>query len=161
MPKIRFIDTGEQSFFGNYIYDQIVPKDHFLRLLNQLIPWDRFTKRLLELYAGGAEYGRPPFNPIQMLKICLLAHFYDISDRQVEVYVNENIPAKYFVGLGLDQKAPDHSTVSVFKKRLTELKNLDVFELLLDEIVQVAKESGIQFGEIQIIDREACLGQRS
>ena len=152
MPKIRFIDTGEQSFFGNYIYDQIVPKDHFLRLLNQLIPWDRFTKRLLELYAGGAEYGRPPFNPVQMLKICLLAHFYDISDRHVEVYVNENIPAKYFVGLGLDQKAPDHSTVSVFKKRLTELKNLEVFESLLDEIVQVAKESGIQFGEIQIID---------
>jgi transposase, IS5 family len=51
-----------------------------------------------------------------MLKICLLAHFYDISERHFEVYVNENIPAKYFVGLGLDQRAPDHSTVSVFKK---------------------------------------------
>jgi transposase, IS5 family len=152
MPNIRFIDTREQSFFGNYIYDQIVPEDHFLRLLNQLIPWDRFTDRLLELYAGGAEYGRPPFNPIQMLKICLLAHFYDLTDRYIEVYVNENIPAKYFVGLGLDQKSPDHSTVSVFKNRLTKLRNLEVFKQLLEEIIQIAKESDIQFGSIQIID---------
>jgi len=97
MPNKRFIDTREQSFFGNYIYDLTVPKDHFLRLLNQLIPWDHFTNRLLELYAGGAEYGRPPFNPVQMLKICLLAHFYDLSDRDTEMYVNENIPAKYLL----------------------------------------------------------------
>jgi len=88
MPKNRFIDTREQSFFGNYIYDQIVPKDHFLRLLKYLISWDRFIDRLLELFTGGAEYGRPPFNPVQMLKICLLAHFYDISERHIEVYVN-------------------------------------------------------------------------
>lgn len=152
MPKKRFINTREQSFFGNYVYDLVIPKNHFLVLLNQHIPWERFTGRLLELYAGRAEYGRPPFNPVQMLKMCLLAHFYNLSDRQIEVYVNENIPAKNFVGLGLDQKAPDHSTVSVFKKRLTDLKNMEVFEELLAEIIQIAKESGIQFGSIQIID---------
>ena len=63
MAKKRYINTREQSFFGNYIYDQVVPKDHFLRLLNQLINWDQFTKRLIEFYHGGGEYGRPPFNP--------------------------------------------------------------------------------------------------
>jgi len=152
MPSTRFIDTREQSFFGDYVYDLIVPQDHFLRLLNQHIPWDHFTNQLLELYAGGAEYGRPPFNPVQMLKICLLAHLYDLSDRETEVYVNENIPAKHFVGLGLDQKAPDHSTMSVFKTRLTKQKNLEVFERLLAEIIQIAKQSGIQFGSIQIVD---------
>ena len=152
MAKRRFIDTREQSFFGNYIYDQIVPQDHFLRLLNQLIPWERFTDRLIELYSGGGEYGRPPFNPVQILKMCLLAYFYNISERQVEVYVNENLPAKYFVGLGLDQKAPDHSTLSVFSKRLTKHGNLEVFEQLLEEIVEIAKEAGVEFGSIQVID---------
>ncbi|MDF1520783.1 MAG: transposase, partial [Brevefilum sp.] len=95
MAKKRFIDTRDQSFFGNYIYDQVVPQDHFLRLLNQIIEWERFTDKLLELYGGGAEYGRPPFNPTQILKMCLLAFFYNLSERQIEVFVNENLPAKY------------------------------------------------------------------
>ncbi len=37
MAKRRFINTRDQSFFGNCIYDQVVPEDHFLCLLNQLI----------------------------------------------------------------------------------------------------------------------------
>lgn len=83
MAKQRFVDTRNQSFYGNYLYDQVVPTAHFLRKLNQLVDWDRFTQRLIELYRGGGEYGRPPFNPVQLLKMCLLAYFYNISDRQV------------------------------------------------------------------------------
>lgn len=152
MAKRRFINTRDQSFFGNYIYDQVVPEEHFLRLLNQLIDWDRFTDKLLKLYGGGAEYGRPPFNPTQILKMCLLAYFYDLSERQTEVFVNENLPAKYFVGLGLDHRAPDHSTLSVFRERLTKQGKLDIFEDLLAEIIQMAQQSGIAFGSIQLID---------
>ena len=54
MAKRRFIDTRDQSFFGSYIYDQVVPKDHFLHLLNQLIDWDRFIDELLKLFGGCA-----------------------------------------------------------------------------------------------------------
>ena len=152
MAKKRYVNTREQTFFGNYIYDQVVPENHFLRRLNQLINWDQFTERLIELYRGGGEYGRPPFNPTQLLKMNLLAFFYNLSDRQVEVYVNENLPAKYFVGLGLDQKAPDHSTLTVFRNRLIQQGDLGVFEVLLAEIVQIALSSGIQFGTLQVID---------
>jgi len=152
MAKKRYMDTREESFFGNYLYDQIVPQDHFLRLLDQTIDWERFTNQLIEIYRGGGEYGRPPFNPAQLLKMCLLAYFYDLSERQTEVFVNENLPAKYFVGLGIDQRAPDHSTLSRFRARLTRQGSLKVFELLLTEIVQIAVESGIQFGSIQVID---------
>lgn len=152
MAKKRYVNTRDQSFFGNYIYDQVVSQNHFLRLLNQLIDWEQFAVRLIELYRGGGEYGRPPFNPSQILKMNLIAYFYNLSDRQVEVYVNENLPAKYFIGLGLDQKAPDHSTLTVFRNRLIKQGNLGVFEALLAEIVQIALVSGIQFGNLQIID---------
>ena len=152
MAKQRFIDTRDQSFFGNYIYDLIIPKEHFLRLLNQIVDWDRFTDKLLQLYGGGAEFGRPPFDPKQMLKMCLLAYLYDLPERQVEIFVNENLPAKYFVGLGLDHRAPDHSTICVFRGRLTKSGNLTIFEDLLAEIVKMAKEGGIEFGNIQLID---------
>ena len=152
MTKKRYKETRDQSFFGNYVYDQIIPQDHFLRLLNQIIDWDRFTKQLIEIYRGGGEYGRPPFNPAQLLKMFLLAYFYDLSERQTEVYVNENLPAKYFVGLGIDQRAPDHSTLSRFRERLTRQDSLEIFEQLLTEIVQIAVQSGVQLGSIQVID---------
>ena len=31
MEKQRFIETGNSSFFGEYLYDPVVPADHFLR----------------------------------------------------------------------------------------------------------------------------------
>jgi IS5 family transposase len=152
MEKERFVETGRSSFFGDYLYDQIVPEDHFLRLLKGQIPWERFTRRLIKLYKGGGIYGRPPFDPALVLKVTLIAFLYNLSERQAEVYVNDNLSAKFFVGLAVDQKAPDHSTLTVFRERLQQNGKLAVFEAMLAEIVQMAVESGIRFGSIQIVD---------
>jgi IS5 family transposase len=107
---------------------------------------------LIKLYKGQGQYGRPPFDPVLVLKMSLVAYLYDLSERQVEVYVNENLPAKYFVGLAVDQKAPDHSTLTAFRRRLLKRGKLEVFEQMLAEIVYIAHEKGVQFGLIQIID---------
>jgi IS5 family transposase len=152
MEKQRFVETGKDSFYGNYLYDQVVPQNHFLRKLSQTIEWSRFTSKLIKLYKGEGVVGRPPFEPTLVLKIELIAFLYNLSERQVEVYINENLPAKFFVGLAVDQKAPDHSTLTVFRERLLERGKLKVFEEMLEEIVQIARQSGVQFGSIQIID---------
>ncbi len=152
MEKKRFVETGRDSFFGDYLYDQVVPQDHFLRKLKQDIDWGRFTRRLIRLYKGEGLVGRPPYDPALVLKVELIAYLYNLSERQVEAYINENLPAKYFVGLAVDQKSPDHSTLTVFRERLLQRGKLKVFQELLDEIVQIALESGIKFGSIQIVD---------
>jgi len=152
MEKQRFIETGNNSFFGEYLYDQVVPAEHFLRQLKGIIPWERFTQKLIRLYKGGGVVGRPPFDPALVLKVELIAYLYNLTERQVEVYINENLPAKYFVGLAVDQRAPDHSTLTVFRERLVERGKLKVFEEMLEEIVQIALQRGIQFGSIQIVD---------
>ena len=99
MEKPRFVETGSGSFFGDYLYEQVVPAQHFLLQLKQMIEWERFTRKLLKLYKGGGVVGRPPFDPALVLKVELIAYLYNLTERQVEVYVNENLPAKYFVGL--------------------------------------------------------------
>jgi IS5 family transposase len=152
MAKERYIETGHHSFFGDYIYDQIIPQEHFLRKLKMIIPWERFTNKLIKLYKGGGMYGRPPFEPAQLLKVEMIAYLYNLSERQVEAYVNDNLSAKFFVGLAVDQKAPDHSTLTKFKERLLERGKLKTFEEMLSEIIHIALESGIQFGSIQILD---------
>ncbi len=152
MEKARFVATGSGSFYGDYLYDQVVPAQHFLRKLKQIIEWERFTRKLLMLYKGGGVVGRPPFDPALVLKMELIAYLYNLTERQVEVYLNENLPAKYFVGLAVDQKAPDHSTLTVFRERLLKRDQLKVFKEMLEEIVQIALQGGIEFGSIQIVD---------
>ena len=50
----------------------------------------------------------------------LIAYLYDLSKQDTETYMNENIPAKNFVRLAIDEKAPDHSTLTVFRERLVK-----------------------------------------
>ena len=100
----RYVDTGSNSFFGEYLYDQVVPQGHFLGKLKKSIDWSWFTRKLIKLYEVEEVVGRPPFDPVLMLKVEMIAYLYKLSERQVEMYINENLPAKFFVGLAVDQK---------------------------------------------------------
>ena len=149
----RFRPSGCGSFFGDhYVYDQVVPKTHFLRQLKDLIPWEELTKGLLSCYQGGAEYGPIPYHPALLIKVLALAFLYNLSERQVEEFVRYNLAAKFFVGLGVDQVAPDHSTLSVFKDRILAQRGAQAFDEVFQGIVRIAKEKGIAFGPIQIVD---------
>ena len=83
--------------------------------------WGYFTKRLIKLYKGKEVKGRLPFDPALVLKVEVIAHLYKLSESQVEVFVTENPPVKYFVGLAVDWKALDHYTLKIFQEQL--LKN--------------------------------------
>ena len=61
MEAKRFAKTGEQSFFGEYLYDRVVPAGHFLRELLLLVDWDKFSARLFKLYKGRRGSGAAAF----------------------------------------------------------------------------------------------------
>lgn len=152
MGRERFRQTGEGSFFGELIYERAVPREHFLRKLRELLPWESLTERWVVLYKGGAEYGPPPYHPSVVLKMLLLAYLYNLSERQVELFVNDSLSAKYFLGLGADEPCPDSTTLTVFKKRLLSVRGREPFEGLLREVIGLAREKGIVFGRIQVVD---------
>ena len=152
MADTHYRDTGKDSFWGGYFYDRVVPQDHFLRALKSLFRWDRLGERLIGLYEGKGVVGRPPYDPILMLKMLLLSYLYGLSARDTERYVNESIPARYFVDLALDQVAPDHSTLSLFKERLLGNGNWDELQHIFDDLLQQACEQGLQLGRIQLVD---------
>jgi len=60
-----------------------------------------------------------------------VSYLYNLSEMQTENYINESIPAKYFVGMAIDKPTPDHSTLTYFKKRMTQKNDLAVFEEML------------------------------
>ena len=152
MARERFREVGKGSFFGELVYDRVVPRDHFLRKLDEAVDWRPFTKKLLRYYKGGAEYGPPPYEPALILKMLLLSYLYNLSERQTEDLVTYHLPAKWFVGLAVDEAAPDHATLTLFKNRLLARKGEGVFQELFRDIVDLAQKRGIRFGRIQVVD---------
>lgn len=152
MAKIRYKETTLDSFYGNFLYDQVIPKGHFLVKLKEVIDWQRFTKKLLKYYKGKGEIGQAPYEPATILKMLLISYLYNISERQTEQLVDENLPVKFFVGLGVNEKAPDHSTLTLFKNRLLQNGGKRAYEELFDEIIRIAIEKGVKFGKLQLVD---------
>ena len=81
-----------------------------------------------------------------------LAYLYNLSERQVELFVNDSLSAKYFLGLGADEPSPDSTTLTVFKGRLLKAKGQKPWEELLVKVVGLSREKGIVFGRIQVVD---------
>jgi len=152
MGKERFKRDCSDSFYGDFLYEQVVPKDHFLVRLNEIIPWQRFTYKLVKYYKGKAKEGRPPYDPAVLLKMLLVSYLYNISERQTEETANLNLAVKYFLGLGVNEHPPDHTTLTAFKNRILENGKLVAYERLLKEIIKIALEKGIKFGSLQVVD---------
>jgi IS5 family transposase len=152
MEEKRFKETGMGSFFGDFIYRRVVPRDHFLVKLNRVIDWEPFTEMLLPTYKGLAKKGRPPYPPVVILKMFIISFLYGISERQVEEATNYNMAIKEFVGLAVDQPAPDHSTLSEFHRRLRESGGWERLAAICEEVLRQAREAGIPLGKVQVVD---------
>ena len=152
MTRKRYKQQGTGTFFGDYLYERTVPDSHFLRQLEAVVNWEMFAEKLVGLYRGKAEVGRPPYNPSVILKMLLLAYLYEMSERRTEAFVNDSLSAKYFLGLAVDELAPDHSTLTAFKRRIVRRGGESLLQELLMEVVQAARQQGVVFGSIQVVD---------
>ncbi len=152
MTRERFKKQEAGSFFGDWLYAKVVPEDHFLRKSDAIVPWQTYTELLMQLYSGGAMYGRPPYDPAVILKMLLISYLYNLSERATEQHAGDSLVMKWFLRLAVDEPAPDHSTLSRFRKRLIRKDKGAALEEILADIVRLAKETGVQFGSIQVID---------
>src|SRR4030042_2933289 len=72
----------QTSFYGDYLYDGIVPKNHLLRKINQVVDFSFVPELIKDRYSP--DFGRPAEDPEFMLRLCLLQYLYGDSDRQLE-----------------------------------------------------------------------------
>jgi len=139
--------SPQESFYGSYLYDKIVPVDHLLRKINQVVDFSCSREIMRDRY--NPDIGRPAEDPEFMLRLCLLQYIYGDSDRTVIENARLNLAYKYFLGLAVDAEVPDYTTVSYFRaKRLGE----DKFRTIFENIVQQCIKKGLVKGKRQIID---------
>ncbi len=141
------LKSPQESFYGSYLYDRIVPIDHPLRKINQVVDFS-FVRQILE-DRYHPDLGRPAEDPEFMLRLCLLQYLYGDSDRQVIENARLNLAYKYFLGLAVDAEVPDYTSVSYFRiQRLGEKK----FRTVLERIIRQCIDKGLVNGKRQIID---------
>ena len=104
--------------------DSLVPKDHPYRHLDQLLPFSELSAPYQSLYSvkgrkeKGVEFG---------LRTLVLQFIEDLSDREMERYLQENTAGKWFCDVSLGEKTPDHSYFGDFRKRLGTNRLMNIF----------------------------------
>jgi len=148
----RFRKTGKGSFFGDFVYDRVVKKDHFLVALQELFDWEALCGDLIKLYKGKGLRGRPPYKPELTFKMLFLSYLYDLSERQMEELATYHLAVKWFLGFAVDEPVPDHSTLTKFKNRLMGGGKWHEIESIFDGLIRQATEQGVEMGDIQLLD---------
>src|SRR5512135_158670 len=138
--------SANGSFFGNFIYDQLLRRrPHFLKDLAQVVDFRFVEEHCKDFYV---DWGRDPWDPVLMFKMVFLQFLYDLSDREMEEQAAFNLVYKWFLGLSVEELPPDFSTLSRFRTRL----GAEGFEKLFNQVVDQARSRGFITDRLHIID---------
>ena len=84
-----------------------------------------------------------------LFKLLILQQLYNLSDEEVEYQTHDRISFRRFVGLSMEDEVPDATTISLFRKQLTEV---ELLEELFQEFEQFLRNSGYEAQGGQIVD---------
>ena len=129
-----------------YIFARCVPEDHYLLQLRKIIDFERFRPLLNPSYSLGE--GRPPFDPVFMLKLDLLGYHYGLSDRELMKQLPVNMAFRLFLDWGAERKVPHHTSMTYFRNRIGEEALKDIFHGVLGQ----AREMGLVKDRLRLKD---------
>ncbi len=146
---LRDRKTQQQNEYEIVLLDELVPQDHLLRKIDAAVNFSFIHDICKDLYSP--DNGRPAIEPELLFKMLLLGYLYDIkSEVKIAQAVNENIAFKWFLGLKLTEKGPDHATISI--NRVRRFKDNNIAEQIFDEILHQCIAKGLVGGEILYTD---------
>ena len=92
-----------------------------------MVDFDAFRPTLVAAlaYSDGAKGGRPPYDPVVMLKVLVLAAQHNVSDARMEWLIRDRLSWLRFPGFDLGAATPDANTIRMFRERLTSAGALD------------------------------------
>lgn len=128
--------------------DSMVPESHLLRQIKNCVNFDFIYKKTAPYYS---KVGRKSIDPVILIKMLLIGYLYGIkSERRLEEEVSLNLAYRWFCGLDLIHRVPDHSTFSQNRRR--RFKDASIFREIFNEIVLKCIQLGIVSGETGVAD---------
>ena len=146
---LRDRKTQQQGEYELVLLEELVPQDHFLRKVDAAVDFSFIHDMCKDLYC--LDNGRPAIEPELLFKMLLLGYLYGIkSEIKLAQAVNENIAFKWFLGLKLTEKGPDHATISA--NRVRRFRDNNIAEQIFDEILRQCIDKGLVGGAILYTD---------
>ena len=128
--------------------DSMIPEDHLLRRIKNCVNFDFIYEKAAPYYSP---VGRKSIDPVVLIKMPLIGYLYGIkSERRLEEEVSLNLAYRWFCGIDLMHRVPDHSTFSRNRKR--RFQEAGIFREIFNQIVLKCIELGIVSGKIGVAD---------
>ena len=142
--------SAQQLELSSYegLYDNLIPKDHFLRKFNELVDFSFIYDELEERYC--LNNGRMAESPIILFKYLLLKVLYNMSDADLVERSRYDMSFKYFLGLRPEDDVIHPTTLTKFRK--LRLADEDLLDMLIKKSIEIAIEKGVVKSNRIIVD---------
>lgn len=133
-PEIQGEVNRQGELFKREL-DELVPKNHPLRLLADKLEWERLEEEFSQLYCSNN--GRPGVSVRMLIGLLMLKYIGNVSDDRAVEYLSESVVWQYFCGLRYFEckKYCDEATLVRFRQRIGEAG----VTILLEETVRLGK----------------------
>ncbi len=131
-------NLGKQFSIEFVNIDDMIPQNHFLRVIEEHFDWNFVYDEVEKLYS---KVGRKSVDPVVLVKIHILKFlFNEDSLRRTYENLNYNLLYKWFIGYDIHKKTPDHSTYSQnYKRKFCKLEK-DLLQTVFDKVIDLLIE---------------------
>ncbi|HEX2462120.1 MAG TPA: IS1182 family transposase [Vicinamibacterales bacterium] len=138
----------QEQFFYEFQLDEVVPDDHLVRGIAGVLDLSWVHAELAPYYSP---LGRPSIDPVLMIRMLIVGYVFAIrSERLLCREVKVNLAYRWFCGLSIEDKIPDHSAFS--RARNERFRDSDIFRLVFERVVEGCIAAGLVGGEGFAVD---------
>jgi len=139
-------DQGQ--LFYSFNLEEVVPDDHQVRAIAGVLDLSWVRAELAPHYSA---LGRPSIDPVLMIRMLIVGYVFGIrSERALCREVQVNLAYRWFCGLGIEDRVPDHSVFS--RARNERFRDHDIFRLVFERVVGTCIAAGLVGGEGFAVD---------
>lgn len=139
-------DQGQ--LFYSFNLEEVVPDDHVVRQVAAVLDLSWVYSELGPYYP---KIGRPSIDPVLMIRMLLVGYVFAIrSERALCREVQVNLAYRWFCGLSIEDKLPDHSAFS--RARHERFRDSDIFRRVFERVVETCIAAGLVGGEGFAVD---------
>ena len=115
--------------------ESMIPENHFLRIIEKYFDWNFIYEEVEKQYSI---FGRPSIDPVVLFKIHILKFlFHEDSLRKTYETLQYNLLYRWFIGYGINEEVPNHSTYSQnYKRKFCKLEK-DVLQTVFDKVIEL------------------------
>jgi len=136
----------QKAFMHMGDYEDVIPENYILRKIDRSVDFTFFNRLVTGCYSSDSR-GRPPVSPEKVLRLLLIAYFYDLSIRAVCREARMHAGYQWFCGFGASSEVPDHSTISRLKNEHWAKLGAGLWVETLNKVVDRCIEVGLVSGK--------------